>query len=55
VTSDRGLANRVQRRQVEVVAPIAFIRQMEAAASTESDIVDDWDAYFSDEKNRTKF
>jgi hypothetical protein len=45
----------VQRRQVEVVAPIAFIRQMETAASTESDIVDDWDAYFSDEKNRTKF
>jgi uncharacterized protein YaiI (UPF0178 family) len=55
VTSDRGLANRVQRRQVEVIAPVAFIRQMEAAASTESDIVDDWDAYFSDETNRTKF
>jgi hypothetical protein len=55
VTSDRGLAARVQRRQVEVIAPIAFIRQMEAAASTESDIVDDWDAYFSDDKNRTKF
>ena len=55
VTSDRGLANRVQRRQVEVIAPVAFIRKMESAATTESDIVDDWDAYFSDEKNRTKF
>ncbi|HEV7768231.1 MAG TPA: NYN domain-containing protein [Thermoanaerobaculia bacterium] len=55
VTSDRGLAARVQRRQVEVVAPATFIRQMEAAASTESDIVDDWDAYFSDDSNRTKF
>ena len=32
VTSDRGLAARVQRRQVEVIAPAAFIRQMEAAA-----------------------
>ena len=53
--SDRGLAARVQRRQVEVIAPVVFIRQMEAAASTESDIVDDWDAYFSDETNRTKF
>ncbi|MFL6244990.1 MAG: NYN domain-containing protein [Thermoanaerobaculia bacterium] len=55
VTSDRGLAARVQRRQVEVVAPATFIRQMEAAASTESEVVADWDAYFSDEKNRTKF
>ena len=55
VTSDRGLATRVQRRQVEVVAPSVFIRKMEQASTTESDIVDDWDAYFSDEKNRTKF
>jgi len=55
VTSDRGLAARVQRRQVEVIAPVVFIRQMEAAASSESEIADDWDAYFSDEKNRTKF
>lgn len=55
VTSDRGLAARVQRRQVEVIAPAVFIRQMETAASSESEIADDWDAYFSDEKNRTKF
>lgn len=55
VTSDRGLAARVQRRQVEVIAPAAFIRQMEAAASSESEVTADWDAYFSDEKNRTKF
>ena len=55
VTSDRGLAARVQRRQVEVIAPTVFLRKMEQAATTESDIVDDWDAYFSDEKNRTKF
>ena len=55
VTSDRGLAARVQRRQVEVIAPTVFIRQMESAASTESEVVDDWDAYFSDDKNRLKF
>ena len=55
VTSDRGLAARVQRRQVEVIAPSTFIRQMETAASSESEVTADWDAYFSDEKNRTKF
>src|SRR5438128_6000634 len=42
VTSDRGLATRVQRRQVEVVAPATFIREMEsAAASTEEGSGDD--------------
>jgi predicted RNA-binding protein with PIN domain len=56
VTSDRGLAARVQRRQVEIVGPAAFIRQMEeAAASSESEGPSDWDAYFSDDKNRMKF
>ena len=55
VTSDRGLAARVQRRQVEIVAPTTFIRQMETAGSPEKDIADDWDAYFSDDKNRLKF
>lgn len=55
VTSDRGLAARVQRRQVEIVAPVAFIREMEAAASTEESAGGDWDAYFSDPKNRLKF
>ena len=54
VTSDRGLAARVQRRQVEVLAPAPFIRELEAAASGESDPSDDWAAYFSDDKNRLK-
>jgi hypothetical protein len=54
VTSDRGLAARVQRRQVQIVDCAAFLRQMETAAS-EDEIVDDWSAYFRDEKNRTKF
>lgn len=56
VTSDRGLAARVQRRQVEIVAPVAFIRDMEeAAASGDESAGGDWDAYFSDPKNRLKF
>jgi rRNA-processing protein FCF1 len=54
VTSDRGLASRVQRRQVEIVTAPAFLRQMETTA-VETAIVEDWVAYFSDEKNRTKF
>lgn len=55
VTSDRGLAARVQRRQVVIVAPATFIREMEAAASGEESAGDDWDTYFSDPKNRLKF
>jgi hypothetical protein len=55
VTNDRGLAARVQRRQVEVIAPAAFIREMELAATSEGETGDDWDTYFSDETNRMKF
>lgn len=55
VTSDRGLAARVQRRHVEIVAPNVFIREMEEAASGEESTGGDWDAYFSDPKNRLKF
>ncbi|HEX8618490.1 MAG TPA: NYN domain-containing protein [Thermoanaerobaculia bacterium] len=55
VTSDRALAARVQRRQVSVVAPLDLIRDMEAAATGEPELGDDWDSYFSDDKNRLKF
>ena len=55
VTSDRGLAARVRRRDVEVVAPHELIRQMEEAASGEESVSGDWDAYFSDPRNRLKF
>jgi hypothetical protein len=55
VTNDRGLASRVRRRDVEVVAPNVFIRQMEEAGSGEESLADDWDAYFSDPTNRLKF
>ncbi|HEX7810234.1 MAG TPA: NYN domain-containing protein [Thermoanaerobaculia bacterium] len=55
VTSDRGLATRVQRRQVEIISPVQFIRDMESSASSETDVSDDWSEYFSDPKNRLKF
>ena len=55
VTSDRGLAARVQRREVRVVAAGEFIREVESAASSDPEQGDDWDAYFSDDKNRLKF
>lgn len=55
VTSDRGLAARVERRQVKVVAPVQFVRDAEQAASSEPDGGGDWESYFSDEKNRLKF
>ena len=55
VTSDRALAARVQRRQVTIIAPAAFIREMEAAATGEELAGDDWSSWFSDPKNRIDF
>jgi predicted RNA-binding protein with PIN domain len=55
VTSDRGLAARVQRRQVEIVAPRALLRELELLSATEAAGEEDWLAYFSDPKNREKF
>ena len=55
VTSDRALASRVARRQVEVVQPAQLIREMELAASGDESAEGDWDAYFSDPKNRIDF
>ena|SRR5687767_880945 len=55
VTSDRELAARVQRRQVAVVAPAAFIREMEASATGEELAGDDWSTWFEDPKNRIDF
>jgi len=55
VTSDRGLAARVQRREVEIVSPQKLIREMEESASGDGAGSEDWIAYFSDPKNRLKF
>jgi len=55
VTSDNGLAARVQRRQVTVVPVPAFVREMEAQGAGETESGDDWEAWFSDPDNRAKF
>ena len=55
VTSDRGLAARVARREVKIVTPAAFLRELDAATAAEPDLRGDWEAFFADEKNRTKF
>lgn len=55
VTSDRGLAARVQRRQVEVVQPGVFLREIELASTTDEAAGDDWAAWFSDPKNKLDF
>jgi uncharacterized protein YaiI (UPF0178 family) len=56
VTADRGLAARIQRRQVEVVDPGGFMAELESLPQGEERVVDEeWLAYFSDPKNRNVF
>jgi predicted RNA-binding protein with PIN domain len=57
VTSDRGLAARVAGRRVEIVAPLAFLRMLDEAAQQSGDQrqAEDWEAWFSDPKNRNVF
>ena len=55
VTSDRGLAARVERRQVSIVTPGAFLREIELAASESESGSEDWTTYFSDPRNRIEF
>lgn len=56
VTSDQALAARVSRRKVEIVDPQTFARTLEEmqqpAGGTDTE---DWQAYFSDPKNRNVF
>ena len=56
VTSDRELAARVLRRNVQVVRCEDFRREMEALPSEEGVKPDeDWASYFSDPQNRIDF
>lgn len=55
VTSDRGLAARVDRRGVEIVRAAEFARDLELAATAEPAAESDWDQWFADPKNRAKF
>ncbi len=54
VTSDRGLAMRVKRRDVETVDAPLFIRELQSIPEGEPSPPSDeeWERYFSDPKNR---
>lgn len=55
VTADRGLAARVERRAVRVVAPSALLREIDSAAADPERSEADWAAWFSNPENRSKF
>jgi predicted RNA-binding protein with PIN domain len=56
VTADRGLAVRIQRRQVEIIDPGVFMSELEALPQGEEKVADDeWLAWFADPKNRNIF
>ena len=56
VTADRGLAARIQRRQVEVVDPGGFMSELESLPQGEEQTGgEEWLAWFSDPKNRNVF
>jgi predicted RNA-binding protein with PIN domain len=56
VTADRGLASRIQRRQVEVINPAGFMAELEALPAGEEKVAgEEWLTWFSDPKNRNVF
>ena len=55
VTSDRGLIARVTRREVKIVPPSVFVRELEMSIAAEPESGGEWEAFFADDKNRTKF
>lgn len=56
VTADRALANRIRRRQVEIVDPRGFIAELESLPQGEESVAgEEWMAWFSDPKNRNIF
>lgn len=55
VTSDQALASRVGGRRVAIIPPQQFARELEESQPPESVDAADWQAYFSDPKNRNSF
>ena len=55
VTSDRGCAARVQGRHVAVVPAEQLARELETLQRDEPADAEDWQAWFSDPKNRDRF
>jgi predicted RNA-binding protein with PIN domain len=55
VTSDRGCAARVAGRHVTVISAEQFARELETLQRDEPADPEDWQAWFSDPKNRDRF
>ena len=55
VTSDRELISRISRRKVRIVTAQEFVHELRAAQSEQDTFDEDWQAYFSDPKNRQEF
>jgi predicted RNA-binding protein with PIN domain len=55
VTSDRGCAARVAGRHVTVISAEQFARELELLPRDEPADAEDWQAWFSDPKNRDRF
>ncbi len=57
VTSDRGLAARVRRREVEIVDAARFLHELQnlPASEEKQGSAEEWAAYFEDPKNRNVF
>jgi len=55
VTADRELQTRVARRKVRIVTAQEFVQDLRSIRSAQEMVSEDWEAYFSDPKNREKF
>jgi len=56
VTADRALAARIRRREVEIVDPGGFMADLESLPQPEERVAEEeWQAWFSDPKNRNVF
>jgi hypothetical protein len=56
VTADRGLGARIKRREVEIVDPSGFMAELERLPRGEEKVAEEeWQAWFSDPKNRNVF
>jgi len=55
VTADRELLARVTRRRVRTMTAQEFVQELRGVSSAQEMVSEDWEAYFSDPKNRQKF
>ena len=55
VTADRELLARVTRRRVRTMTAQELVQELRAVNTAQETVNEDWEAYFSDPKNRKKF